>query len=174
MFYVSATDYDGNQPFGAGYFPDDWYFGGDGNDTISYQQSTLKIVADLTSGIINRMEPGPLQGQYTVQSADMVYSIENLNGSNYDDVITGSDGANLLRGFGGNDTIDGEWWRRPDLGRQRQRHARWRRRQRHCRWRHRQRHHGVATATNHERRHDTLSGRRNDVRRQRRHGRRYR
>lgn len=107
VFYVSATDHDGREPFGSGYFPDDWYFGGDGNDTISYQQSTLKIVANLTTGIINRMEAGPLQGSYSVQSADMVYSIENLNGSNYDDVIFGSDDANLLRGLGGNDIIDG-------------------------------------------------------------------
>ncbi|HWL94141.1 MAG TPA: calcium-binding protein [Phycisphaerae bacterium] len=104
VFYVSATDHDSS---GYGYYPDDWYFGGDGNDTISYQQSTLKIVADLTSGIISRMEDGPLQGSYTAQSTDRVYSMENLNGSNYDDVITGSDGANLLRGLGGNDTING-------------------------------------------------------------------
>src|SRR5262249_36223312 len=107
VFYVSATDSDGSEPFGAGYYPDDFYFGGDGNDTISYQQSTLKIVANLTTGIINRMEAGPLQGQYVVQSADRTFSIENLNGSNYDDVITGSNGANLLRGLGGNDVIDG-------------------------------------------------------------------
>lgn len=107
VFYVSANDPDGHEPFGAGYYPDDFYFGGDGNDTISYQQSTLKIVADLNTGIINRKESGPLQGQYSVQSADWVFDIENLIGTNFDDVILGSDGANVLNGLGGNDVIDG-------------------------------------------------------------------
>ena len=86
---------------GSYYFMDDYFYGGSGSDTISYQASDKKIMANLGTGIAHRI----FQGQ--AQSTDYLDSIENLNGSNYNDTIYGSNGANLLRGLGGNDTILG-------------------------------------------------------------------
>jgi Ca2+-binding RTX toxin-like protein len=42
------------------------------------------------------------------QGADTLFdSVENVNGSNYNDTLTGDGGPNKISGFGGNDTIVG-------------------------------------------------------------------
>ena len=38
---------------------------------------------------------------------DYLYSIENVNGSGYDDMLRGNDVANVLIGFDGNDYLSG-------------------------------------------------------------------
>src|SRR5262245_38512982 len=60
VFYVHATD---AFPKGDGtyYHPDDYYYGGSGNDTISYLFSTNKVVANLSTGLINRIHDGVVQ-----------------------------------------------------------------------------------------------------------------
>lgn len=78
----------------------DYFHGGDGSDTISYQLSSKKIDANLDTGHVTR-------GSGSYFSVDHVDSVENLIGSKLDDVIYGSDGANHLWGYGGNDLIYG-------------------------------------------------------------------
>ncbi len=72
--------------------------GGDGNDTASYLTSTAGILANLATKT----------GAFADAQGDRFISIENLEGSNYDDFLYGDDGNNLLSGLGGNDTIRGE------------------------------------------------------------------
>lgn len=99
VFYVDANDAIG--PAGYYTYPDQYFFGGSGSDTISYVLSDKGIIANLGSGIAHRM----LDGQ--VQSTHHLSSIENLTGSNFADTIYGSDGANLLRGGGSGDILYG-------------------------------------------------------------------
>lgn len=79
----------------------DTFYGGSGSDTVSYVLSNKKIIANLETGISHRL----VNNQ--TQSTDYFDSIENLTGSNFDDSIYGSGGANYLRGGGGKDTIYG-------------------------------------------------------------------
>jgi serralysin len=72
-------------------------FGQGGNDTVSYA-NTGAVEVDL--------ELAP--GMYGFSSFyDMLYSIENVIGSNGNDVIHGQGGANRLEGGAGNDLLDG-------------------------------------------------------------------
>ena len=99
VFFVDANDAIG--PAGYYAYPDQYFFGGSGSDTMSYVLSDKAILANLGTGIAYRM----FNGQ--AQSTHYLSSIENLTGSNFADTIYGSDGANLLRGGGGGDTIYG-------------------------------------------------------------------
>ncbi|MES2941633.1 MAG: calcium-binding protein [Pseudomonadota bacterium] len=70
--------------------------GGEGSDTVSYVH-TYGVSAVLTG-----------RGRATVSGGnDRFDSIENLMGSNYNDVLTGSGVANRLDGSSGNDTLNG-------------------------------------------------------------------
>jgi Ca2+-binding RTX toxin-like protein len=71
--------------------------GGAGTDTASYTESTAGVNVNLTTGL----------GFGGSAAGDMLFSVENLNGSNFADVLTGNAVANVLNGFGGNDTLDG-------------------------------------------------------------------
>ncbi|MDQ0322839.1 Ca2+-binding RTX toxin-like protein [Pararhizobium capsulatum DSM 1112] len=80
--------------------------GGSGTDRASYSTATTGVVANLTSPSINN---GDAKG-------DTYVSIENLSGSNFNDTLYGSTGANaisggngndILIGYGGNDTLTG-------------------------------------------------------------------
>ena len=83
----------------------DFFFGSDGGDTInggldfdtmSYLASTSAVGVDLqTSGFF-----GDANG-------DTYASIERVFGSQFDDYIIGSNGANTLQGNGGNDYLEG-------------------------------------------------------------------
>jgi len=79
---------------GAG---DDTLDGGTGADTASYLDATAAIVAKVASGAQNTGGGG----------TDILDSIENLTGSNFDDRLTGDASANRLTGGNGNDTLDG-------------------------------------------------------------------
>jgi Ca2+-binding RTX toxin-like protein len=72
--------------------------GGDGSDTASYITSTAGISASLITNT----------GAFADAQGDRFISIENLEGSNYDDFLYGDDGNNILSGLGGNDVIRGE------------------------------------------------------------------
>jgi len=70
--------------------------GGNGTDTVSYLYATAGVNASLASG------------QATGGSGtDTLLNIENIAGSNYDDVLTGNTGNNDLVGGAGADTLDG-------------------------------------------------------------------
>ena len=89
---------------GAG---DDWLYGqggadtldgGDGNDGASYFYSTAGVNVSLVAGAANT--GGDAQG-------DVLSNIENLDGSNFNDTLTGNAGDNWFWGEGGADTING-------------------------------------------------------------------
>ena len=77
---------------GAG---DDTIDGAAGTDTVTYAESGAKVDVNLTTGI------------GTGEGTDILRNLENVIGSKFDDVITGSSGANSLTGGAGNDTISG-------------------------------------------------------------------
>ena len=71
--------------------------GGDGVDVADYSASTAGVTVNLTTGT---GVGGDAQG-------DTLATIENLIGSNFDDVLTGSAVANTLNGGLGNDVLAG-------------------------------------------------------------------
>jgi Ca2+-binding RTX toxin-like protein len=76
---------------------DDLHDGGSGTDTIDWSQTTVTgATFNLATGLATA----------SGQDEQMV-SIENLIGTNNDDIIIGSSAGNVLSGGGGNDDIDG-------------------------------------------------------------------
>lgn len=83
----------------------DIFDGGADNDTVTYASATMRAVVNLSNG-----------GASAAATGDTFTSIENLTGSDFDDVLSGDnfanvlsggDGADYLRGFDGDDTLDG-------------------------------------------------------------------
>jgi serralysin len=67
-----------------------------GSDTVSYESATAVITVDLSSK----------SAQATGGSGkDTLLNIENLNGSNFNDIITVSTANNIINGGGGVDTV---------------------------------------------------------------------
>jgi Ca2+-binding RTX toxin-like protein len=97
---------------------DDTLDGGEGEDTADY--STVQHVGEFgsaeTRGVTINLTP---RGRATFGTAtatgtapldvgsDKLVNIENVVGSNFDDIITGDVGANVLDGGSGNDTLRG-------------------------------------------------------------------
>ncbi|MCV9965251.1 M10 family metallopeptidase C-terminal domain-containing protein [Pararhizobium sp. BT-229] len=84
----------------------DALLGGAGSDTASYKGATVGVVASLSNTAINTGDA--LGDTYT--------SIENLNGSDFDDSVFGNSsnnaiyagaGDDILKGYAGNDTLTG-------------------------------------------------------------------
>jgi Ca2+-binding RTX toxin-like protein len=71
--------------------------GGDGLDTADYAASAARVRVNLTSGL----------GADADAQGDSFVSIENLNGSAFNDVLTGGAPANALSGAAGRDTLQG-------------------------------------------------------------------
>ncbi|WP_429931468.1 beta strand repeat-containing protein [Agrobacterium vitis] len=71
--------------------------GGGDNDTSSYRDSTSAVTVNLTTGLA---QGGFAQG-------DTFISIESLEGSAYNDTLTGDREDNTLRGGDGGDVLDG-------------------------------------------------------------------
>jgi len=84
--------------------------GGDGVDLISYKESTngVKVNLSITANQ-NTVNPAfaLLVNAATSSGVDKISGFENLEGSNYADILTGNAGANKIMGLGGNDTIRG-------------------------------------------------------------------
>jgi Ca2+-binding RTX toxin-like protein len=77
---------------------DDALDGGNNFDRVSYEQSPNAVNLDL----------GSAQPQDTgAYGKDQFTHVESLAGSHYDDVLTGSDGANVLAGGTGDDLLTG-------------------------------------------------------------------
>ncbi|KKJ76823.1 hypothetical protein WH95_10995, partial [Kiloniella litopenaei] len=71
--------------------------GADGNDTASYKHSFEGVTVNLETGVTRK---GDAEG-------DVLSDIENLQGSYYNDQLTGDDGNNVLEGGSGADVLDG-------------------------------------------------------------------
>ncbi|HEY7223380.1 MAG TPA: hypothetical protein VH561_07210, partial [Micromonosporaceae bacterium] len=71
--------------------------GGDGTDTVSYDDRSAPVNVSL-DGVANDGAPGEL---------DNVINTENIIGGGGNDTLTGNAGPNVIRGLGGNDMIDG-------------------------------------------------------------------
>ncbi|MDH4385034.1 MAG: M10 family metallopeptidase C-terminal domain-containing protein [Caulobacter sp.] len=78
---------------GAGY---DFIDGGAGRDTASYRGALGGVTADLQTG-----------RSTGAQDRDTLVGIENLIGSDFNDTLTGNNGANVISGGLGNDTLNG-------------------------------------------------------------------
>ncbi len=72
--------------------------GGLGTDTVSYADSTVAVTVSLALGAINT--GGSAAG-------DILTNIENITGSNYNDILTGDANNNTILGGLGSDTING-------------------------------------------------------------------
>lgn len=70
--------------------------GGAGSDTASYANATRAVNVNLAKGNATGGD-----------GSDTLISIENALGSDFDDTLTGSSGANRLDGGGGNDRLSG-------------------------------------------------------------------
>jgi Ca2+-binding RTX toxin-like protein len=66
-------------------------------DLVSYLYATAGVRADLKTSANNQGEA----------AGDTFVNVEYLNGSNFDDQLTGTDGTNVLRGGLGNDVLNG-------------------------------------------------------------------
>ncbi|KSB87932.1 hypothetical protein AS593_18635 [Caulobacter vibrioides] len=89
----------------------DWYDGGDGSDTISYERFTANAYLDMRNTAGWSWAP---TGVYSY--GDVIINIENIKGSSFNDWFCGNDldntisggaGNDELHGWGGNDTIEG-------------------------------------------------------------------
>jgi len=89
---------DGDDLLGPGYNPGgtDILDGGAGNDTVSFANAPVAVDADLSTGIATR-------GTATT----LLSNIENVNGTEFNDTITGDAGDNILTGGNGDDIIMG-------------------------------------------------------------------
>ncbi|MEO0328950.1 MAG: calcium-binding protein, partial [Pseudomonadota bacterium] len=65
--------------------------GGDGEDTVDYSDRNEAVTVNLDTGLNN--------------ASDTYISIENVKGTTNDDTLIGSDGANVIDGGLGNDTL---------------------------------------------------------------------
>jgi VCBS repeat-containing protein len=75
----------------------DIVYGGTGSDTLYFGSATNAVTVTLTDSV----------GSAAGQGTDTLYSIENVIGSSYNDVITGNSSNNTFIGGDGNDTVDG-------------------------------------------------------------------
>ncbi len=74
----------------------DVIIGGPRTDTVTYAAEPAGVEADLGTGLVK-----------TGEGLDELLEIENLLGTNFDDVLVGDAGANLLDGAGGADRLRG-------------------------------------------------------------------
>jgi len=75
----------------------DALYGDLGIDTATYHNSSTGVNIDLASG----------KGSNGDAAGDLLYKIENVTGSNFDDTLIGDANANLLGGLRGQDTLNG-------------------------------------------------------------------
>ena len=86
----------GNDTVDGGNGADD-LIGGDGWDKASYQSATTGVTVNLQQPNLNSGDA----------AGDTYSGIEVLEGSNFDDTITGTDQQDILLGANGNDTLSG-------------------------------------------------------------------
>jgi Ca2+-binding RTX toxin-like protein len=95
----------GNDTFMAGPGAD-FMFGEGGNDTVNYSGIAAQPGSLLFNGVYVSLADG-FGGEISSSERDHYSSIENVTGSNFNDVIAGDGNANVIRGLDGNDFIQG-------------------------------------------------------------------
>ncbi len=83
----------------------DTFYGGDGIDTVSYETYTTDDAYN--RGVTVYLDNEDYYSYNGDSKGDVFYSIENVKGSIYDDVIYGDSGDNIIWGNGGNDYLIG-------------------------------------------------------------------
>lgn len=88
----------------------DKYYGGAGADTVKYTSATWGITVDLSRGTAASLTNPNLRGNRDAANigADRLYEIENVTAGNYNDVLSGNQLANEIKGEDGDDRIDGK------------------------------------------------------------------
>jgi len=76
---------------------DDYINGGTGYDSARYQNAAAGINANLATGIVQDGDGG----------TDVLLNIENIRGSDFDDIMVGSANNDVFEGRAGTDSIDG-------------------------------------------------------------------
>lgn len=89
---------DANDNIFTGGAGNDTYYGSGGNDTVSWVDAEAGVTVTLGGRLVQSSGGGGI---------DTLYSIENLTGSAFADVLTGDSGANVLKGGAGNDRLNG-------------------------------------------------------------------
>lgn len=74
---------------------DDAFLGGEGTDELDYSSATGGVVVDLLTGTASGAGAG----------SDLLLSLEDVAGSDFDDEITANDEDNKLKGLDGKDTL---------------------------------------------------------------------
>lgn len=82
----------------AGNDGDDTMDGGSGNDTVSYLSAEWSVSVNLA--ITSSQNTGS-------SGYDTILNVENIEGSMYNDTLSGNSGANIIDGMDGNDLIEG-------------------------------------------------------------------
>jgi len=98
-------DMDGNDTIVAGGGNDaifagkggDWISGGDGVDTLHYGLSDAAVNVNLATHV----------GHGGYAEGDVIFEVENLVGSSFNDTLIGDSNANTINGGDGNDVIHG-------------------------------------------------------------------
>jgi Ca2+-binding RTX toxin-like protein len=94
---TAGTDASGGSTIFRGHPGNNAFTGTSGVDTVDYSGSPSGVTADLQGGTAVNGYGG----------TDSLSSIENLNGSAFDDVLSGTEGNNVFVGGGGNDVVIG-------------------------------------------------------------------
>ncbi len=103
--------------FGSG--GDDQLQGGSGNDTISggggndmadYGSAGFNVGSGVNPNVVAELDRGPTAGHGVAASdgeggTDTLIDMENLQGGPHNDILVGSDAANVIKGGGGDDVI---------------------------------------------------------------------
>jgi len=80
--------------------------GGAGNDWVTYVRDPTGVTINLAAGTATDGWNG-LGGLLALGGIDTLISIENAEGSNYDDTLTGGSGDEIFEGRDGDDSING-------------------------------------------------------------------
>ena len=81
--------------------------GGEGVDTVSYAGETVGVTVTLRDDSRGRDVAAAFTRHDRSRERDTITNVENIRGSDADDILTGDSGANKLEGNRGDDTIDG-------------------------------------------------------------------
>ena len=102
---------DGNDTFGASSSGNTVYDGGAGTDTVDYSHSANGAIVDLTGTLATiGLQSGEFQvvnGVIQNVSHDAYSGIENVEGSQHNDIVLADNNANVIDGNDGNDAIFG-------------------------------------------------------------------